>query len=486
MGFCYKSESDRIKNELPFYKSLCKINYQGKNAYGFLIKLLKKNEDFFCLITSENFGKINSEKLIFHFDNEKQSREIILDPNERHIEYLSEINIDLTVIEVLQKDNIPLNFFLLPDLDYENNINELLNKDIKLSNYDSENLFVTNEKILTVKKNEFSFSSKKSLCSSGYPIFLKNNTKVIGININKIGPENNNKNNGYFIIPIFNYFKNHIDKSEESSKSIPIEEEPDNGMPPIVNKLINFPKYYDYISDKKIDLNNIPNICLNQINLIYLIDKKSNTVRLFCGDFVKNNEDKCYLIIDGNKHALVNKLSLNETQKSKKNIEVKLIEYKPITDMSFMFFDCSSLILIPGIKNWNTENVTKMNSMFNGCISLKYLAHLSDWDTSKVTDMSCMFLGCIALQFIGGIDNWNIKNVKKMNSMFAYCRSLLSIPDISKWDTKNVINMNWMFLRCESLRIFPDISNWKLNKNLQNIMMFAGCQKDIIPEKFKK
>ena len=241
------------------------------------------------------------------------------------------------------------------------------------------------------------------------------------------------------------------------------------------------------INDKKenFDLNNIPNTKLNQMTINYFIDQKSNKIRLFCGDFVKNNENNCYLIIDGKEHELINNLILNEVQKARKVLTIKLIQYKPITDMSFMFYDCSSLISIPDIKNWDTKNVTKMNSMFNGCISLGFLT-LSGWETKNVIDMSCMFFGCISLKFLGGINNWNTRNVIKMNSMFAYCGSLISIPDISNWDTRNVINMNCMFLRCESLRIFPDISKWKLNKNLQKIMMFVGCQKDIIPEKFKK
>ena len=245
MGSCCISESEKIKNELSIFKSLCKIVFKGNKSYGFLIKLQKGNEDFFCLITGGNFGEINSEKFIFQFDNEKQTREIILDQNERHIEYLNEIDIDLTVIELLPKDNIPINYFLLPDMNYENNINELLYKDILILNYKLENLYVSNEKIFSIKDNEFSYSSEMPIRITGFPIFLKNNSKVIGIN--KIYNENKNENYGYFIMPIFNYIKNYNDKYTKLNISVPQEEEPDNGMPAIVNKLINFPKYYDYL-----------------------------------------------------------------------------------------------------------------------------------------------------------------------------------------------------------------------------------------------
>ena len=468
MGSCCETKSEKFQNDYLYYKSICNITYQGKNSVGFLIKLSKGDEDFFCLIAGENLGEINSEKIILNFDDEKQYREIIIKQNERHIEYLSEINIDVTVIELLPKDNIPINYFLIPNMDYENNINELLYKDIITFKYN-------NQKILSIKENEFTYSSEGTPSSAGYPIFLKNSSKVIGIN--KFGTEIKNENYGYLIIPIVNYFKHYYEKEEE---------EPNNGLPKIVNNLIDFPEHYDYISEKKyFDVNDLPNVRLNQMTINYYIEKNSDKVRLFCGDFVKNNENNCYLLIDGEKHELVNNLILNEDQKSKNVLEIKLIEYKPVTKMSFMFYECTSLISIPDINNWNTKYVTKMNSMFHGCMSLNFLPHLSDWDTTNVTDMSCMFLGCVSLKFIGGIENWNTRNVVKMNSMFGYCRSLISIPDISNWDTRNVKYMNWMFLRCESLRIFPDISKWKLNKDLQNIMMFAGCKKEIIPQKFK-
>ena len=72
-----------------------------------------------------------------------------------------------------------------------------------------------------------------------------------------------------------------------------------------------------------------------------------------------------------------------------------------------------------------------------------------------------------------------------MSYMFYLCNSLKSLPDISKWDTKNVTNMSCMFYYCKSLKSLPDISKWKLNKELDKEDMFKGCNKKIIPEKFK-
>jgi surface protein len=376
-------------------------------------------------------------------------------------------------------------------MDHANNINELIYKEIVIFQfqYQSWKLYSSFGKIISIKDNEFAYTSITPLSSLGYPIFLKDSSKVIGIT--KISPQKDNYGN--FIMPIFNYFRNYNDKnkalneSKELINSIQNEEQPNNRVPAIVNNLIDLPEYYDYISEKKnnFNLNNLPDNKLNQMIIYYNIDEDDDKIRLFCGDFVKNNENNCYLLIDKKKHELCNYLILNEAQKRGNILEIKLIEYKPIINMGFMFFQCPSLVSLPDINNWDTKNITKMNSMFNGCISLQYLPELSKWDTKNVIDMSCMFLGCTSLKYIKGINNWDTRNVTKMNSMFGYCRSLISMPDISNWDTRNVINMNWMFLKCESLINFPDISKWELNNNLQKIMMFAGCQNNIIPEKFK-
>ena len=44
--------------------------------------------------------------------------------------------------------------------------------------------------------------------------------------------------------------------------------------------------------------------------------------------------------------------------------------------------------------------------------------------------MSYMFYNCESLLFLPDISKWNTNNVKDMSSMFSYCKSLLSLPDI--------------------------------------------------------
>ena len=77
---------------------------------------------------------------------------------------------------------------------------------------------------------------------------------------------------------------------------------------------------------------------------------------------------------------------------------------------------------------------------------------------TNVTDMSYMFYECSSLISLPDISKWDTKNVTNMYSMFKRCSSLISLPDISKWDSKNVTNMEYMFLECSSLISLPDIS----------------------------
>ena len=52
--------------------------------------------------------------------------------------------------------------------------------------------------------------------------------------------------------------------------------------------------------------------------------------------------------------------------------------------MHKMFSECSSLISLPDISKWNTNNVTDMNGMFSRCSSLKSLPDISKWNTNNV------------------------------------------------------------------------------------------------------
>ena len=213
----------------------------------------------------------------------------------------------------------------------------------------------------------------------------------------------------------------------------------------------------------------------NEIIINYKIQGNNQSLKVFGTKFVENNKSNCTIIFDEN-----NTIKLSETIdipkycKSKDFIEIKL-KGIDMTDMSYMFSDCISLISINKKSKWNTSNITDMNNMFSGCKNLILLSNISKWDTTNVTDMSCMFKGCISLSSLPDLSKWNTINVKYMNSMFEDCVCLTSLTGISKWTTSNVINMNDMFSSCSALKSLPDISKWDTSKVKDMSRMFNLC-----------
>ena len=85
-------------------------------------------------------------------------------------------------------------------------------------------------------------------------------------------------------------------------------------------------------------------------------EKILDRVKLFGDKFIENNKNRCYLIINNKKSELIGEYKFN---KKEKEIMIKLIVKKEksfffgdvygITDMSYMFYECSSLELLPDI-----------------------------------------------------------------------------------------------------------------------------------------
>ena len=285
------ANSEFIRNDISIaqaLKSLCKIYTQDTISSGFLIQFFKDQEKLFCLMTNEHVITktmvARKEKFTFYFDNESEIREILLDPKERYIKDFRYLNIDAIVIEILPKDNIPQYFFLKPNIDYINNADILINKEITILQYPDGNSYRAFGTIISKKKNnEFAHSASTLPGSSGSPIFLRNSTKVIGIH--KSGSVS--ENYGNFIGPIFNYFRNF-----SQNQNIILKNEVKNEIKKEIildnNKLIKYPENNNNINNnKKIiekDNNNLFKNELNKMTIIYHIredDIKNNKIRLF-------------------------------------------------------------------------------------------------------------------------------------------------------------------------------------------------------------
>ena len=118
-------------------------------------------------------------------------------------------------------------------------------------------------------------------------------------------------------------------------------------------------------------------------------------------------------------------------------------DFKDVTDMSYMFDNCTRLETIPLI---DTSKVTNMEYMFYTCVSIQTIPLIN---TSNVTNMGSMFKGCNYLQTIPPL---NTSNVRVMNNMFSDCIQLESMPQL---DTSNVEEIENMFYRCYKIKTMP-------------------------------
>ena len=115
----------------------------------------------------------------------------------------------------------------------------------------------------------------------------------------------------------------------------------------------------------------------DEIKIIYNINRRKLKIKLFDIYFINNNKDKCYLIIEEKKYDLIEYLLIKDIKTKGKNIEIKLKGFNRISDMSYMFYDCSSIFSLPDISKWNTSNVTNMCYMFSNCSFLFSLPDIS-------------------------------------------------------------------------------------------------------------
>ena len=177
------------------------------------------------------------------------------------------------------------------------------------------------------------------------------------------------------------------------------------------------------------DNNNKNNKKKNEMTIIYKLGDFDNEIKLFGEEFVKKNKEKCVLIIDGKEKELCEIIDTNDLSCIKKNIlKIKLKEINTITDMSYMFSKCPTLVDLPDISEWDTSSVTNMKYMFDSCEALSGLPDISKWDTTNVTDMSFMFNYCISLPYLPDISKWKTTNLSDKSNMFHDCKESLNIP----------------------------------------------------------
>ena len=395
-------------------------------------------------------------EVIFNKENKKNSK--------------NEINLNNENNEIIKnnandkkEDNVQINesYNILADNEFSEF--SLFNKDVQ------EEIYFNNNN----KKNKLPEIQNNNMSNNNINISYGN---INDDNFNNLGNNNN--------INIQNVINNNISNNQNKNLQNNVD---------INNKGIIKESYL--IVDNNNDNNEIINDenIVDEITIIYsktnvksknMFDKLVNKVfstetvsefKLFGEQFIKNNINKCKIIIDGREYKLASYIKeiYNEYIYF---LELKLTGVSKVKDMSYMFCGCLSLTAVSDIDKLDTKNVISMGHMFSGCESLQSLPDISKWNTSNVVYMDRIFSNCILLTSLPDISKWDTREVIDMTFIFSGCELLLSLPDISKWDTSEVLSFKYMFSGCQSLRVLPDISKWNTS-NVKNMeCMFNSCK----------
>ena len=145
--------------------------------------------------------------------------------------------------------------------------------------------------------------------------------------------------------------------------------------------------------------------------------------------------------------------------------------YTP-TSLYKFFANLKKMKTITGLEYMNTEKVTNMSYMFFKCSSLTSL-DVTHFNTAKVTNMNRLFAFCSSLTSLD-VTHFNTEKVTDMNSMFDSCSSLTSL-DVTYFNTANVTGMNNMFYSCSALTTIYASDNFVTDKVEYSYNMFYDC-----------
>ena len=145
--------------------------------------------------------------------------------------------------------------------------------------------------------------------------------------------------------------------------------------------------------------------------------------------------------------------------------------YTP-TSLYKFFANLTKLKTITGLEYLNTEKVTNMSYMFFKCSSLTSL-DVTHFNTAKVTNMNRLFSYCSSLTSLD-VTHFNTAKVTNMNNMFSNCSSLTSL-DVTYFNTANVTYMNNMFYSCSALTTIYASDNFVTDKVEYSYNMFYDC-----------
>ena len=251
------------------------------------------------------------------------------------------------------------------------------------------------------------------------------------------------------------------------------------------------------------------------LELKYVPDEANEeNVRIFGKRFVNRNRDKCIIIYKDVIFELKEFFEdINIAYNHKDEFTIKLRIYKTITDLSYMFAECFSLVSIreisdskdtssiktdtniemdDGYYDYYNNNNSSENNLPSLCYNRQNIEGITDaYINENENNPLYSSLSSLNKETNLKISDFKYKseNLSKKNSplslvvphctnmsfMFGGCNSLECLPDLSNLNTSSVTNMRFMFFGCCSLKSLPDISDWDTS-NVDNIeWMFCQC-----------
>lgn len=209
------NDAEISKKDLEFKVLRASVKIEigpSKFGSGFFIKFKKNNnKKFYCLMTNQHVIKPEmiekKQKIKILYDNEEKSLIFKLDQEDRFIKYfMDSLQIDLTAIQILEKDNIEDKYFLEPYDNYKKGC-QFKGKTISVVQYPLGGKLSMSTGIIK-RNNDITIIHTASTLrgSSGGPIVLKEDDKVLGIH--RGGNEHKQQNYGLFIGPVIDDKKN--------------------------------------------------------------------------------------------------------------------------------------------------------------------------------------------------------------------------------------------------------------------------------------
>ena len=217
----------------------------------------------------------------------------------------------------------------------------------------------------------------------------------------------------------------------------------------------------------------------------YLTSEDKQEIYILGPTFVKNNKDKCSLIIDDTINS-----ELRDKQKFNKKGEhsVTLIINEENVNFSFLFcvwknssflhrfLDVDNITRNAGSKMFFKENYTMdIYEQFQLNNNLVDVSSLENLDTSEYVYLSYMFYGCDKINDFNFVKKWDVSKCKNFESMFRCCR-FNNLDFLSNWNLINAIHLEDMFKNCINLNDINGIKNWNVENSENFHGMFDFCK----------